>query len=100
MKKFQVSNLYLEVDGHNLMELNEDTILDAVEVSTSGREYHAFSGTTNRYVLINIDGQLLGAGFHIVRDTLVVRTILTEYQVMENEKRASYMNAWQVLELV
>jgi len=100
MKELSISHLYLEVDGHNLMELDEDVILDAIEVSVSGREYRAFSGVTNRYVLINIDGQLLGAGFHIVDDTLVVRTILTEYQVMENEKRASYMNAWQVLELV
>ena len=100
MVALNISKLYLEVDGHNLFDLDEDTILDAVEVSTEGRQYRPFSGGINRYALINIDGQLLGAGFHIIDDTLVVRTILTEYQVMENEKRASYMNAWQVLELV
>ena len=99
MKELSISHLYLEVDGHNLFDLDEDTILDAVELSKSGREYRNMNGQLNRYLLINIDGQLLGAGFHILGDTLFVRTILMESQVTENEKRAFYMNAWVELDI-
>jgi len=94
MKELQLSHLYLEVDGHNLYGLDDDTILDAIELAKEGREFTNQSGFLNRYLHIMVDGELLGAGVQIVEDTLVVRTILTEKQVMENEQRSLHRNDW------
>ena len=92
--KYLTYDFGLEASTHLLERAEErgyigslDSIYDAVELATRARKFTNLNGETQRYLLVNLGLEVYGVGYIKRGDILVLRTLLSPRQILDNEER-------------